>query len=90
MTTMMTGSEKQVAWATTIKSERTADVRKYLEASLDRADKAGQGEQFRAVIAKVMDLLDAQTSASWWIDNSKADTKSLLTPFYKQALTEVA
>ncbi len=82
----MQGTDKQVTWANDIKAAQIASVRSYFAASYARAEKAGQGEQFRKVVADVIALMEAEESADWWISNSKTDAKTLLTPFYKRVI----
>jgi len=53
----LTGSDKQVAWATTIR----ADARKSVNAILD-------GKPLSAAQQAAVDALWAQADAGWWID----------------------
>lgn len=78
----LTGSDKQVAWATTIRAEQLAGVaalRKEFQAAgrkqnVTEAVMAEQMGQFDALVAK----LTAQTAAAWWIDRRSNSAQSLL------------
>lgn len=75
----LTGSEKQIAWAMRIRSDRRARIEEYINSGMDQAERAGVAasvitEQTDAPKAAVM----AQTSASWWIDRRDRDARSLL------------
>lgn len=90
----MNGSEKQIQWATKIRAQFIADVQAEQERQQPRADKAGQGEQWRATMAQVVALAEAQDSAAWWIDNrdklSIPGRGAAFGEFYKAALAQVA
>lgn len=65
----MTGSDKQIQWATKIQAEYIREVEKWGRSNADEAAKAGQGEQWAAVIAGMVQQAQAETRAAWWIDN---------------------
>lgn len=86
----LTGSEKQVAWAESIRSQRMGHIRQalagelapmYLEAFW------GNPEYYRTTppmavddpnVGYAIDLLKKQTSAHWWIDNRETRIGHLL------------
>ena len=78
----LVGSEKQVAWALTIRAEqlgKVAAMRKEFEAigrkqNVTEDVMATQMGQFDALVAK----LTAQTAAAWWIDRRSNSAQSLL------------
>ena len=59
----LTGSDKQIAWATAIRDTSIA----YVEANFVAKAQAGKTEVFRAALRK--GLYDAETTAGFWIDN---------------------
>ena len=78
----LTGSDKQVAWATTIRAEqlgKVAKMRQEFEATGRKQNvtedvMAAQMGQFDALVAK----LATQTAASWWIDRRSSSAQALL------------
>jgi hypothetical protein len=78
----LVGSDKQVAWATTIRAEllgKVAAMRKEFEAAGRKQNvtedvMSAQMGQFDGLVAK----LTAQTAASWWIDRRSNSAQSLL------------
>jgi hypothetical protein len=78
----LTGSDKQVAWATTIRAEllgKVATMRKEFESTGRKQNAtedvmAAQMGQFDALVAK----LTAQTAAAWWIDRRTNSAQALL------------
>ena len=78
----LTGSDKQVAWATTIRAEQLAGVakmRQEFEATGRKQNvtedvMAAQMGQFDALVAKLI----AQTAAAWWIDRRSTSAQALL------------
>lgn len=65
----MIGSQKQIEWATKIQAEYIRDVRKQQEQNTAAATKAGQIEQWNAVMSDVVAQAEARQDAAWWIDN---------------------
>lgn len=83
MTTPLTGSPKQVAWAETIRGEALASPLNQIEASPEReaAMVASHGELGRRVyLACVAARLEMETEgrASWWIDGRGAIRRYVL------------
>lgn len=65
---VMDGSEKQVAWAETIRAKMIgghADVRAKLVAGID----AGKGDEVTAAMISALDRIVACKSAKWFIDH---------------------
>lgn len=59
----LTGSEKQVAWATTIREKMVSELMKY------RTDVTGVDDAKGKFDAAMVKFLAANTKAGWWIDN---------------------
>jgi hypothetical protein len=57
----LTGSPKQIAWATTIRSGCAQSISVY-------AEKNAYPEARPTLIAAITALADARTEASWWIE----------------------
>jgi len=66
----LTGSEKQIAWATTIRQTKVTELNARLATAKEKAP-----EQAAVVQAILDNLLAAMTASSYWIDNR--DTKSV-------------
>ena len=62
----LTGSEKQIAWATDIRA-KAAPVIAAMQARIKEHAKKSPNQT--AAMQIVLDELRAQTSAKWWIDN---------------------
>lgn len=75
----LTGTEKQVAWATTIREAKLAD----LAILVDRV-RANVGGEMADITDAVAARIEAQTSASYWIDNKDLTPPKLV----KAAMTE--
>lgn len=60
----LVGSDKQIAWATTIRAEK-----------LDMIAKAGIKEEY---LAAVRGVLGAETDCRWWIDHRFDDAQNLM------------
>lgn len=65
----MTGSEKQIQWATKIQQQFIGEVRQWHASNAKAAAQAGQTAQWDAAIADVIAQAEAETRAAWWIDN---------------------
>ena len=78
----LVGSDKQVAWATTIRAEllcKVAQMRSEFEATGRKQNvtedvMTAQMGQFDALVTK----LTAQTAAAWWIDRRSNSAQALL------------
>ena len=81
----LTGSEKQVAWAETIREAiiRQADAR--LDEAIQAEPEDRQAEA-TAMAAEVKRLIRAETKASWWIDNRGRPIADLIKPMVKQVM----
>lgn len=64
----LTGSEKQVAWAETIRAEKLGAIQEAIEELQGQCPKAKWPEVEGKLVAAT-DALQAQTAASWWIDH---------------------
>jgi hypothetical protein len=71
----MNGTEKQVKWAEDIKAQtmtKVAEMRKQFEADAARAKASTSDPRYIDAIAifdRCVAKLEAQTEATWWIDN---------------------
>ena len=65
--TNLTGSEKQIQWANDIRSEIMAPAR-VAEVEALIATYATKQPAASVAVRKALDIVTAETSASWWID----------------------
>ncbi len=90
----MTGSQKQIEWATKIQAEYIRDVRKLQEMNAKPAEKAGQLSQWNATIDDVVAQAEAKQDAAWWIDNrqhtSVGGRGQIFRDMYTAAVAKVA
>lgn len=77
----LTGTEKQVAWAMSIRAEVIASIDRRLATPTAQRN---PGEAARGRAAAIM-AISTQTSASWWIDHRSGDALSALDPAYQAA-----
>lgn len=74
---VLEGTEKQVAWATTIREQQIPGMIVQLTRALARArerEKTERIEHFELCIRAIEYLIANNTKASWWIDNNNAMT----------------
>lgn len=64
VTTQLTGSEKQVAWATSIRDSFIEDV----NASIEMAEKAAGQAISEDTKARLESVIAEKSEAKWWID----------------------
>lgn len=79
----LTGSEKQIAWATTIRAEKVAeldDLAAKCEALSDTVP-AAQADAIRNAIQTARN----QADAGWWIDNRNCSGRELAQKFHTGA-----
>ncbi|MDD4422527.1 MAG: hypothetical protein PHD46_05785, partial [Eubacteriales bacterium] len=76
----LSGSEKQIAWAETIRANLLREIEKVTQS----ADRLSDPEEYfkrvgfsREVLAEATESIKQRTSASWWIDNRNATTREL-------------
>lgn len=82
----LTGSEKQVAWAKQVRSQRLLEVRTMVQnynARADRAVEHGKTDQATADAAKARNwelytILSQQAEAHWWIERRDWTAKEIL------------
>ena len=72
----LVGSEKQIAWAETLRRERVDAISEF-RAQADEAGADWESEQGRAV-SRAIDHILAQAGAGWWIDNRGLHVRELL------------
>lgn len=68
----LTGSEKQVAWAETIRSRTMAQAQAKLRAA-ERKGRTGAADGWRDVV----DAISSQASAAWWIEHRYEGLRAL-------------
>jgi hypothetical protein len=84
MVATLTGSEKQVAWAEKIRATMLSEMQDFIESFMVAGRKAGHTDDvLRAAPAYVaitaaLAKIEAQTSASWWIDRRSEYPRDLL------------
>lgn len=93
----LTGSEKQVAWATTLRQQFIADTERFigtreekLASGLFAADLTGQAQLetiLRGMRVAVEERLLTETSARYWIDSRGIDNNEWLRAMGEKALT---
>lgn len=82
----LVGTEKQIAWANSIRLKVLADIPKVLRASAEYAEaaraqspeRAAEINAVEALVEKAGDRLRTETSAKWWIDNRDSSADSLV------------
>ncbi len=70
----LTGSEKQIAWAESIRAEKQAELERLVEQAAKSSPTPEQRQQFNDAIAAVL----AETAASWWIDNRDRTARQIV------------
>lgn len=81
----LTGSEKQIAWAETIRAAIIEQADAWLEEAIKAEPESLQAEAV-VMAAEVKRLIRAETKASWWIDNRARRIDDLIQPLVKQAM----
>jgi hypothetical protein len=72
--TALTGTDKQIAWAEKIRSEKLTEMRKFIDGFMIAGRKAGHSDAILTAapayvaITVALAKIEAQQSASWWID----------------------
>ena len=77
MTSNLTGSEKQIQWAEDIRSKTLAPAR-VAEVETMIATYAAKQPAAAAAVRKALDIVTAEASAAWWIDNRDQTLKLLV------------
>ena len=88
----LTGTPKQIAWATILRRKALADVAAYLEyvhesqgrQSASAKDMDLFEAKFEAKKERALEPLVAQTEAAWWIDRRYHDALTLLESVWGQ------
>lgn len=67
MTTVLTGSPKQIAWAKSIREQMTAEITELIQAN------TGSSVDMLAasMLKKSLEIVEAETSAKWFIDKGR-------------------
>jgi len=84
----LTGSEKQIAWAETIRAEKLSNIEKEANKEFNPLEaEAYYGDDQSMTEAQqnhAVRQIKRQTSASWWIDNRTTKAGHLLAQLFKQ------
>ena len=84
----LTGTPKQVAWATTLRRKALSDVAAYLEYVFESQGRQSPSvkdmELLEAKKERALEPLVAQTEAAWWIDRRYHDALTLLESVWDQ------
>lgn len=75
----LTGSEKQVAWAETVRADLLAQV----DATIAKMDAANpnpddKGRAVREQVIAARERMSRQTSAAWWLDHRSDSPQMVL------------
>ncbi len=76
------GSEKQVAWAETIRVSILDKVDNFLAMLPDKEDQLEKQGYKKVRVEKVFFFLQGQDSASWWIDHRSENIQTLIQSLY--------
>lgn len=85
------GTEKQVAWATTLRQKFIDEAEKEIEYQANRypVKKAGKTEEVEAKLYEILDyILSNKTKASWWIDRRSFTVRSMFESAFEEMPTE--
>lgn len=79
----LTGTEKQIAWARSLRADKVAEIERHLETMQIRipADKI---EAFEVQCARIWQAIAEKTGSSWWIDHRTDVAAALLSALYKE------
>lgn len=89
---VLTGTEKQIAWALSLRLEKYAELDKFLAEARERGDQAVAAGKMTVdacstnmvKIQKAAKLIKSNTEAKYWIDNRYSDVQSLMLVAIKQ------
>lgn len=81
----LTGSEKQIAWARSIRSNLITDLMAFLAPMQAKAEQIDQMADFERRVALVLQTVCAQTTARYWIDNKDMSVRVLIATAQKAA-----
>jgi hypothetical protein len=85
----LTGSDKQVAWASDIRQQMLAaiaDLRKQAQATVENPER--DPHRTAPVVLAVIDEMLSTAEARWWIDNRNADWVQLVFALAKQRIAQ--
>lgn len=75
---VLSGSEKQVAWARDIRAEKVKAAAELIEKSRPAAEAQGKVEQYEQRAAAVMQALCEIAQAKWWIEQRRDNVELTL------------
>lgn len=81
----MTGSPKQIAWASDIRKDMVAKLNSYRHQTEWQYEEGEELDAFFATVDDAIALVNSQTSAKWFIDNRSESGLSL----YNGAMTYI-
>ncbi|WP_051356389.1 hypothetical protein [Azorhizobium doebereinerae] len=79
----LTGSDKQVAWARTIRAEIMGEVMEYLTTLRVKAEAQDKVAEYEERAAVLLQVIGANTAARYWIDNKGRPARELLLSAHK-------
>lgn len=82
----LTGSEKQIRWADTLRAGRVIETRKYVDETLTSKYKVRDRD---LTVAMLVGLLTASSASKWWIDNRDTDIGKLLNDLVRASAAAV-
>ena len=86
----LVGSEKQIAWANTIRAGIFADAEKHGEALTKAPQPGGGGDLVRKLYPIWYAELCGQSSAKWWIDHRQQSHDEIMDGAYRNPLAMVS
>ena len=81
---VLTGSEKQIAWARKIRSAKIAEFVAYVEAYRPKVP-ADQMDRFNEHFGATTSMLAGKTTASFWLDRRETKGQDIATAVYNEA-----
>lgn len=87
---LLTGSEKQVLWAESIRAMKLAHLQQMIDGKLadDTSSPLKAGAMDDPTMAAAIERIRCETAASWWIDNRDVMMQSLFQRAYKAVQAE--
>lgn len=80
----LTGSEKQIAWARTIRAEKVTEIGKWFDTVRAKVP-AEKLELFEDQCAVTLQSLFSKVSAPWWIDRRDQTGRSIASEAFRDA-----
>lgn len=80
----LAGTDKQVAWARTIRADKIEAVAQFMAGKRPATMTADQAAAFDEQAAAVMQTLYSETAARWWIDHRDRHAQEIAMQAYKE------